>query len=106
MTDMTLTGIVLDENTELSLSDLCDACSRDTAWVSALVEEGVLEPINAGGRRWRFTAISLQRAHTAMRLERDLGVNVAGIALAIDLLDEVRTLRARLRDIEGATGNS
>lgn len=102
MTDMTLTGVLLDENTELSLSDLCDACSRDTAWVSALVEEGVLEPIDVGGRRWRFSAICLQRAHTAMRLERDLGVNVAGIALAIDLLDELRTLRARLRHIEGA----
>lgn len=104
MTDMTLTGILLDENSELSLGDLCEACSRDTAWVSALVEEGVLEPINAGGRRWRFSAICLQRAHTAMRLERDLGVNVAGIALAIDLLDELETLRARLSHIEGAMG--
>jgi chaperone modulatory protein CbpM len=32
-----------------------------------------------------------------MRLQRDLGINLAGIAVALDLLDEVETLRARLR---------
>ena len=40
-----------------------------------------------------FSAIELRRARTAMRLQRDLGVNLAGIALILDLLDEVDTLR-------------
>jgi chaperone modulatory protein CbpM len=33
----------------------------------------------------------------ALRLERDLGVNLAGAALALDLLDELNRLRARQR---------
>jgi chaperone modulatory protein CbpM len=31
-----------------------------------------------------------------MRLQRDLGINLAGVALAIDLLDEIEDLRAQL----------
>jgi len=35
----------------------------------------------------------------ALRLSRDLEVNLAGIALALDLLDEITALKSRL---EGA----
>ena len=96
MNEKTLSGILLDEHTELSLSDLRHACSRHAEWVIELVEEGVLEPIGSDYREWRFSAASLQRAHIAMRLQRDLSINLAGIAVALDLLDEVETLRARL----------
>jgi hypothetical protein len=33
-----------------------------------------------------------------MRLQRDLGINLAGVALALDLLSEVAMLRSRLVD--------
>ena len=35
-----------------------------------------------------------------MRLERDLGINPAGAALAIELLDEMQQLRERVRLLE------
>ncbi len=100
MTRETVRGQLLDESIELSLTEFCRACSKDTTWVSALVEEGALEPVDVSDKHWRFTAVSLQRAHRAMRLERDLGVNLAGIALALELLEELETLRARLRRID------
>jgi len=34
----------------------------------------------------------------ALRLQQDLGVNLAGAALALQLLEEAETLRARLRE--------
>ncbi|MEO5655034.1 MAG: chaperone modulator CbpM [Nitrosospira sp.] len=37
-----------------------------------------------------------------MRLQHDLGVNLAGIALALQLLDEVEMLRARLNAVDTA----
>ncbi|MCW8935477.1 MAG: chaperone modulator CbpM [Gammaproteobacteria bacterium] len=100
-----LNGTLLDEQTELSLNELCCACSRPAEWVIELVEEGALEPVEREPMRqlesqWRFTADSLQRARTAMRLQRDLNINMAGIALALDLLEEVETLQARLRRYE------
>ena len=100
MKEKILSGILLDEQTELSLNDLCHACSSSAEWVIELVDEGALEPIGYEQSQWRFTGTSLQRAHTAMRLQRDLGINLAGIALALDLLDEMETMRARLRRLE------
>jgi chaperone modulatory protein CbpM len=100
MNQKTVSGILLDEHLELSLNDLCRACSRSAEWVIELVEEGALEPIGQEQSVWRFTGSSLRRAQTAMRLQRDLGINLAGIALALDLLDEIETMRAQLRQLE------
>jgi chaperone modulatory protein CbpM len=97
MNDKTLSGTLLDEYTELSLNDLRHACSQRAEWIIELVEEGVLEPTGSDYEQWRFSVTSLHRARTAMRLQRDLGINLAGIAVALDLLDEVEALRARLR---------
>jgi chaperone modulatory protein CbpM len=35
-----------------------------------------------------------------MRLQSDLGVNLAGAALALQLLDEIESLRAQVRAME------
>ena len=100
MTQTILNGILLDEHTELTLNDLCRACSTSAEWVIELVTEGVLEPVNYQQTQWRFTGVSLQKAQVAVRLERDLGINTAGIALALELLDEIETLQTRLSCLE------
>ena len=96
-----LAGIVLDEQAELTLSELCRACAAQAERIIELVEEGMLEPIGPEPARWRFTAVHLRRARVAVRLQRDLGLNLAGAALALQLLDEVEVLRARLRAMGG-----
>lgn len=45
--------------------------------------------------------ISVRRVRCAQRLEQDLGVNIAGAALALELLEELERLRARLHRLEG-----
>lgn len=100
MTQQTLNGILIDEQTELSLNDLCKACSSSAEWIIELVEEGALEPIGYVQTQWRFSGNSLQRARTAMRLQRDLGINLAGVALALDLLGEIEILESRLCQLE------
>jgi chaperone modulatory protein CbpM len=61
------------------------------------VFEGVLEPIGETPKDWRFTGQSLRRARLALSLTRDLEVNAPGVALALDLLDEIAQLQARLQ---------
>jgi chaperone modulatory protein CbpM len=100
MTSKTLTGILLDEQAELSLHDLCHACSTSTEWVVELVDEGVLEPIGHKQAHWRFSGLNLLRARTAMRMQQDLQINLAGVALALDLMEEIETMRERLRRFE------
>lgn len=104
MTKKTLTGVVLDERTELSLTDLSQACSTSTEWVVELVQEGVLEPVGGQPRQWRFSGTSLKKAHAAMRLQTDLKINLAGVALALDLIEEIETMRERLRRFETSEG--
>lgn len=91
---------ILDETTELTLSDLCDACNLHADWVLDLVSYGVIEPLNKNEMHWRFSGVSLIRVKKAQRLERDLGINISGIALAIDLIDEVESLRMRVQRYE------
>ena len=100
MNTKVLSGIVLDEETVLSLGDLCNACSRHAEWVVELVDEGILQPAGRNPEQWRFPGTSLQRARTAMRLQQDLKINLAGVALALDLLDEIESLRALIYRLE------
>lgn len=100
MKQTTLSGILLDEQTELTLNDLCRACSSSADWIIELVDEGVLEPVIYQQTQWRFSGSSLQKARTAMRLQRDLGINLAGVALALDLLNEIEILQTHLCRVE------
>jgi len=90
-------GIVPEELIELTLADLCRACAVETGFVIELVEEGVIVPVGQEPRLWRFPYAHLRRVRVASRLERDLGVNLAGAALALELLEEIEALRARLQ---------
>lgn len=89
-------GIILEDAARLTLRELCDACAVNAEFIAELVDEGVLEPAGMEKSHWCFTGFTLHRVRTAKRLQRDLGVNLAGVALALELLDEVRQLRVRL----------
>lgn len=95
-----LTGDVLEEEVELSLTELCQAFHVPSERIFELVEEGIAEPLGQEPGLWIFRGISVRRVHCALRLERDLGVNAAGAALALELLEELETMRARLQRLE------
>lgn len=100
MNTNTAKGVILDEQIEITLNDMCHVCNCHTEWVVELVAEGILDPMGNDQDQWRFSGSSLQKAHTAMRLERDLGLNIAGVALALDLMEELAELRERLVRLE------
>jgi chaperone modulatory protein CbpM len=59
-----------------------------------------VEPIGRRPESWQFRGVSLRRIRCAQRLEDDLGVNTAGVALVLDLLEELEELRTRLGRFE------
>jgi chaperone modulatory protein CbpM len=99
-----ITGAILEEQTEFTLDDVCRACAAQADLIIELVHEGIVAPAGASYGYspdvWRFTGTHLYRARVALRLQNDLGVNLAGAALALQLLDELDALRARLRRLE------
>ncbi len=94
-----LTGIILEEEIHLSLRELCDACAVHAEFITELVNEGVIEPSGFDKSHWCFSGVSLHRIRAAKHLQRDLGVNLAGVALALDLLDEMQRLHTQLQQL-------
>lgn len=93
-----ITEITDDET--VSLIKLCHCTEIPVEQLFSMVDYGVLEPINSklSHIRWRFSANSILRVKTALRLQRDLDVNMAGAALAIELMDELKQLRQHLNN--------
>ena len=92
-----LTGQVLDERVEYDLEGLCRVCRLERRQVIELVVENVVEPSGEDPDHWRFSGNEVTRIQVATRLTRDLGLNVPGAALALDLLDEIERLRSALQ---------
>ena len=97
----TLPVELLDEQTLFTLAELCRSCGVEADFIEALVEEGILEPAGRRGRHWCFPARSLRRTRVTLHLQQDLGLNLAGAALALDLLERIEELEARLRAAMG-----
>jgi len=93
----TLTGVVFDETTEITVTELCEVCSVEHTLIEQLVEEGILDPVGGRPDELRFHYASVRRIRTVVHLQQDLGVNLAGAALALELLERIEGLRRQLR---------
>jgi len=92
-----ITGIVLTEESRCSLADLCRLCNVNAEVVESMIDEGIVTPEGCSPREWQFPFIAVKRVQTVIRLQRDLRINLPGCALALDLLDEIETLRLLTR---------
>lgn len=91
-----LTGVVLDDSSSVTFAELCSACGVDATLITEMVDYGIVEPAGREPADWVFHAASLRRVSTVARLQRDLGVNLAGAALVIELLERIALLESRL----------
>ncbi len=92
-----LTGVVFDETTEITVTELCEVCSVEHTLIEQLVEEGILDPVGGRPNELRFHYASVRRIRTVVHFQQDLGVNLAGAALALELLERIEDLRRQLR---------
>ncbi|HEX9619160.1 MAG TPA: chaperone modulator CbpM [Polyangiaceae bacterium] len=79
----------------MTLEEVAGRCGVTIEWLEELVRDGVVELEQHGGRRVRAEVkLRIQRA---VRLERDLGVNAAGVAVIIELLERIDEIEEELR---------
>lgn len=88
---------LIDDRKEISIVHLCRSCAIEMELVERLVAEGILEPIRQEGATLYFPHSSVKRTRVVVRLRSDLGVNLAGAALALELLEKIESLRSKLR---------
>ena len=91
---------LVDECPDITLEDLCIACSVSSEEILTYVSEGIIEPLEPGGEQHYFSQTSIVEVRRAKRLETDLGLNAAGIALAFELVAQIDILRRRLARYE------
>jgi chaperone modulatory protein CbpM len=91
-----LSGEIFEDYAVLDIDELSRLCAVDKTYIVELVEEGVISVMEVGAVQWRFPGAALRRARTALRLQRDLEINLPGVALALELMEEIRELRREL----------
>jgi chaperone modulatory protein CbpM len=94
--DRPLTGAIFEESAVLTVRDLSLLCAVEERHIVEYVEEGVLHVAEVSASEWHFTGAALRRTRLALRLERDLELNLAGVALALQLIEELEHLRGKL----------
>jgi len=95
--DQALSGAIFEESALLTVKDLSRMCAVDERHIVEFVEEGVLSVVEVNTTEWHFSGSALRRARLALRLEHDLELNLAGVALALELMDELESLRRELK---------
>src|ERR1700680_2206900 len=95
--DQALSGAILEESAVPTVKDLSRMCAVEERHIVEFVEEGVLSVVEINTTEWLFTGAALRRARLALRLERDLELNLAGVALALELIEELQGLRGEVQ---------
>jgi len=90
------TGILLDENSVFTLTELSQSCGVEAEIIIEMVEYGILEPQGDVPVKWVFPVEALKRSKVTLHLQRDLGINLSGAALAIELLEKINLLEQQL----------
>jgi chaperone modulatory protein CbpM len=93
--DLILTATFL-EDACFSLDELAQASAVSREWISLRIDAGLLVEA-AGVAAPRFSARDRLRVRRMHALERDFDADPALAALAVDLMEEIDRLRARLR---------
>lgn len=91
-----LIGEICDECDEITVIELCRICSVDEKLVDELIAEGILEPTSYSPETTVLPYSSVRRTRTVIRMQRDLGLNLPGAAVALDLIDRIHLLQARI----------
>ncbi len=92
------------EHSLLTLDELAVAAGLPTELVRRFVGSGLIEPLVGAGPPPLFTASTEERLRCIMRLRRDLGVNVAGIAVILEMRERILNLQRELQYLRRRLG--
>jgi chaperone modulatory protein CbpM len=91
----TAAASVMDESLELTLQQFCRYSDLESEQIVEMVAEGIIEPSGTRPAEWLFNGYMLKRVQIAVRLQRDLEINLPGVAVILELLNELEQLRQK-----------
>lgn len=97
---------VLEDQDYYSFEELIIRAGAPEAFIKELIAYGILTPAGTQIEDWQFPMDNLERLKLAIRLQHDLDLNIAGVAMALELAEEVRHLRQQLIELESCLKQS
>lgn len=98
---MQLTEVLwLEAHPDIPLAELAELSGLSTQELAMLTDYGVLQPVDAAAEQPSYRAGCVVTARTAFRLRRDMELNTEGLALVMQLLEQVQDLEAQLNDLK------
>lgn len=88
----------------IDMQELCEVVDLPAAFVIEIVEHGILEPQGRQPDEWLFDSAALSIARRAVKLHHELQMEWDGVALALDLLEELEQVRAENRILRQRLG--
>ena len=89
-----------DDSTPYVMREIYEMCAVRAEFVVEMIDAGIVAPSGSAPSSWRFGIQAIIRLRKAQRLQRDLDLNLAGIALALDLLEDLDEARRRAITLE------
>ena len=88
----------------IDMQELCEVVDLPAAFVIEIVEHGIVEPQGRQPDEWLFDSAALSIARRAVKLHHELQMEWDGVALALDLLEELEEVRAENRMLRQRLG--
>jgi DNA-binding transcriptional MerR regulator len=92
-----IVGVATSGQSFLSVEELAEVAGISVASLQHLVRRGLIEPPEGEPR---FPAEAARRLRLMLRLQRDLGVNLAGAEIIVDLLERLDRLERELSRLD------
>jgi DNA-binding transcriptional MerR regulator len=80
----------------LTLDELAHTAHLHPDLVASFVDFGLLEPVGRDGPPLLFDMAAVPRVRAIQRLRHDLGVNLSGVAVILDLIERLGVLQREL----------
>ena len=99
MSEQFIRVVDCDLDQPLTIADVAEIVGARPTLISRLVRLGVLETISDESEEPMLRSRSVLRLRRMARLRRDLGVNFAGAAVIVDLVDRIELLNRDLAEM-------
>lgn len=96
MTKTILTGVLIEEET-YTFVEVCEKYELTKQMLEELMEYGLFQLRTKNIQQESFDSKILSRIQSARRLQNDLGINIPGVVLALELIDELEVLKKELQ---------
>lgn len=93
------------EHSRLNLYELARAAGVHPELVERFIEYGLIEPLASEAPNPVFAISAIERLRRITRLRRDLGVNLPGVAVILDMRERMEQLQKELERLRRRSGS-